>query len=179
MKIYDEYKMQEIINPDLSTGKLVEDKIFVAHHDAVPAIIGKTSEQIAREMAEEGKEVFYNEKRGLWYYVEKKFSNGGRSVKAIYPIQAVPEKEAWDEYEDIFVYIPYTATELVDLQREELRQRRSTECFPIINRGALWYEKLTSDQRSELSEWYEKWLNAPQTLSAPTAPSWIDEKVNE
>lgn len=81
--------------------------------------------------------------------------------------------------EKIFRFVPYTATELVDLQREELRQRRSTECFPIINRGALWYEKLTSDQRSELSEWYEKWLDAPQTLSAPTAPSWIDEKVNE
>ena len=136
-----------------------------------------TTEQIRRELQDI--RYYYTHKAMFWYYVEKKFSNGGRSVKAIYPIQAVPEKEAWDEYEDIFVYIPYTATELVDLQREELRQRRSTECFPIINRGALWYEKLTSDQRSELSEWYEKWLNAPQTLSAPTAPSWIDEKVNE
>lgn len=81
--------------------------------------------------------------------------------------------------EKIFRFVPYTATELVDLQREGLRQRRSEECFPIINRGALWYEKLKSDQRAELSEWYEKWLDAPQTLSAPTAPSWIDEKVNE
>lgn len=179
MKIYNESKTQELKDQDLSLGKLVEDKIFVMHHDAVPAVVGKTSEQIAKEMASEGKEVFYNENRGLWYYVEKKFDNGGRSVKAIYDIQAAPAKDAWDEYEDIFVYIPYTATELVDLQREELRQRRSEECFPIINRGALWYEKLTSDQRSELSEWYEKWLNAPQTLSAPTAPSWIDEKVNE
>ena len=170
MKIYDETKTQELTNPDLLTGKLVADKIFVAHHDAVPAIIGKTSE---------GNEVFYNEKRGLWYYVDKKFENGGRSVKSIYPTPDVPAIDAWDEYENIYVYIPYTATELVDLQREELRQRRSAECFPVINRGALWYEKLTSDQKTELSEWYDAWLDAPQTLSAPTAPSWIDEKINE
>ena len=179
MKIYNEAKTQELKDPDFSLGKLVEDRLFVAHHDAVPAVIGKTSEELAKEMEAQGAETFFSDLRGLWYYVDKKFDNGGRSVKAINPVRAVPEKEAWDEYEDIFVYIPYTATELVDLQREELRQRRSTECFPIINRGALWYEKLTSDQRAELSEWYEKWLDAPQTLSAPTAPSWIDEKVNE
>lgn len=179
MKVYNESKTQEITNPDLSIGKLVKDKLFIAHHDTIPAVIGKTSKELAKEMEAQGREVFFNEKMGLWYYVDKKFNNGGRSVRAIYPTQSVPEKDAWDEYEDIFVYIPYTATELVDLQRERLRQRRSEECFPIINRGALWYEKLTSDQRAELSEWYEKWLNAPQTLSAPTAPSWIDEKVNE
>lgn len=112
MKIYNEAKTQELTNPDLSIGKLVADKLFVAHHDAVPAVVGKTSEELAQEMQAQGAEVFFNEQRGLWYYVDQKFENGGRSVKAIYPVQAVEAKEAWDEYEDIYIYVPYTENEL-------------------------------------------------------------------
>ena len=112
MKIYNEAKTQEITNPDLSLGRLVSDKLFVAHHDAVPAVVGKTSEELAQEMHAQGAEVFFNEQRGFWYYVDQKFKNGGRSVKAIYPVQAVPAKEAWDEYEEIYIYVPYTENEL-------------------------------------------------------------------
>ena len=112
MKIYNESKTQEITNPDLSLGRLVADKILIAHHDAVPAVVGKTSEELAKEWQESGKEVFFNEQRGLWYYVDQKFDNGGRSVKAIYPVQAVEAKEAWDEYEDLYIYVPYTENEL-------------------------------------------------------------------
>ena len=86
MKIYNEAKTQEITNPDLSLGRLVADKLFVAHHDAVPAVVGKTSEELAQEMQAQGEEVFFNEQRGLWYYVDQKFDNGGRSVKALYQI---------------------------------------------------------------------------------------------
>lgn len=60
-----------------------------------------------------------------------------------------------------------------ELKAEQLRRRREKECFPIVNRGGLWYEKLTAEQRAELSAWYESWLNAPQTLSAPAAPDWL------
>ena len=58
-----------------------------------------------------------------------------------------------------------------------LRYRRSEECFPIVNRGALWYDKLTEEQKAELSEWYEAWLDAPQTGSAPDRPAWLDESL--
>lgn len=112
MKIYNESKTQELKDPDLSLGKLVEDKLLVAHHDAISAVVGKTSEELAQEMQMQGAEVFFNELRGLWYYVDQKFPNGGRSVKAIYPVQAVEAKDAWDEYEDIYVYVPYTENEL-------------------------------------------------------------------
>ena len=56
-----------------------------------------------------------------------------------------------------------------------LRKRREKECFPVINRGTLWYEKLTGEQKTELSTWYEAWLDAPATLTVPEKPSWIDE----
>ena len=61
--------------------------------------------------------------------------------------------EAYDEYEDIYVYIPYTAVELVARQQDELRKRREAECFPIINRGILWYEKLTTELPASLQNW--------------------------
>ncbi len=60
------------------------------------------------------------------------------------------------------------------VRSEKLRARREAECFPVINRGALWYDKLTAEQRSELSAWYEAWLDAPQTGVAPSKPTWLE-----
>lgn len=60
-----------------------------------------------------------------------------------------------------------------ELKADVLRKRRKKECFPIINRGGLWYDKLTEEQTAELSAWYDAWLNAPQTGMAPEKPTWI------
>ena len=60
-------------------------------------------------------------------------------------------------------------TKLVD----EIRVRREKECFPVVNRGQLWYEKLTDKQRKELQKWYDDWLNATSTQKIPEALSWI------
>lgn len=54
-----------------------------------------------------------------------------------------------------------------------IRARRETECFPIINRGELWYNKLTVEQKTELSVWYQNWLDAPQTGITPIKPVWL------
>lgn len=61
----------------------------------------------------------------------------------------------------------------------EIRQRRALECFPIINRGMLWYNKLTDKQKTELAAWYEAWLDAPETGTAPTAPVWLNEVAGQ
>lgn len=60
-----------------------------------------------------------------------------------------------------------------DLKLSNIRLQRETECFSIINRGALWYGKLEEEQKTELSAWYQAWLDAPQTGIIPTKPSWI------
>ena len=60
-----------------------------------------------------------------------------------------------------------------ELIADLIRSRRSSECFPIINRGTLWYEKLTEEQKAELSTWYEAWLDAPATGVAPQKPEWL------
>lgn len=56
---------------------------------------------------------------------------------------------------------------------ETLRRRRASECFPIINRGQLWYNTLTDSQKTELENWYNSWLDVTETLKTPTKPNWI------
>ena len=55
----------------------------------------------------------------------------------------------------------------------ELREMREKECFPIINRGMLWYNTLTEDQVTELGQWYQAWLDVTDTLVIPVMPEWI------
>lgn len=63
--------------------------------------------------------------------------------------------------------------DIKNIEVENIRSRREIECFPIINRGILWYEKLTISQREELSDWYNAWLDAPQTKKIPNKPDWL------
>lgn len=64
----------------------------------------------------------------------------------------------------------------IDIQREldELRQLREKSCFPIVNRGILWYEKLTAEQKEELNAWYEAWLDVTETKVMPEPLVWLD-----
>ena len=58
---------------------------------------------------------------------------------------------------------------------EGLRARREAECFPVINRGQLWYDRLTEGQESELSAWYQAWLDVTETKEAPEKPKFLQE----
>lgn len=62
-----------------------------------------------------------------------------------------------------------------EYNKEIIRATRNDECFPIINRGALWFNKLTETQVQELETWYQEWLDAPATSVIPERPTWIDE----
>ena len=165
MKIYNREKTQILENPDLSAGTLQKDKILVQAH---PAVAEKSAAEYAAELEAQGATV--EQIRGKFYNVVKVFPNGGKTVREI---KGTPAQEAWNEYEDIQVYIPYTAEELQTQNLAKIRARRAQECFPIVNRGALWYEKLTEAQRQELSAWYEAWLDAPQTGVVPEPLSWL------
>lgn len=64
---------------------------------------------------------------------------------------------------------------LICLDEESfIRHKRETECFVIINRGQLWYDSLTAEQRNELTIWYKDWLNAPTTKIIPIKPKWLN-----
>lgn len=168
MRIYNEKRNQELNyeDIDLSLGYLVLDKLFIAHH---PAVTGKSAEEMAKELTGQG-EVCNLRKDGKWYRRTKLYENGGSEEEEIMPVTA---REAYDEYEDIQVYLPYTTEELKGREISAVRLRRERECFPIINRGQLWYDGLTEKQKAELTAWYTDWLNVTQTLVVPKKPEWL------
>lgn len=57
--------------------------------------------------------------------------------------------------------------------KAEYRRRRELECFPIINRGQLWYDTLSEGQLSELKNWYRTWLDGTNTQTIPEKPEWL------
>lgn len=57
--------------------------------------------------------------------------------------------------------------------KNNIREHRNLKCFPIINRGQLWYDSLSEMQIEELRVWYQAWLDAPSTLEEPAMPDWI------
>ena len=62
--------------------------------------------------------------------------------------------------------------------KNDLRKKRELECFTVINRGKLWYERLSYEQYIELVSWYNKWLDVTNTLVIPERPNWLDKKLN-
>lgn len=104
MRIYDEND-NLMDSYDESKGRLVEDQLFICHHEAVEAV----------------------EEQGHWETIAE-YPNGGKDVDWIVDVQAVKAQEAWDEYEDIYRYIPYTEEELAECKAaEEEAYKNSTE----------------------------------------------------
>lgn len=58
-------------------------------------------------------------------------------------------------------------------EMNELRSRREQECFPVINRGYMWYMQLNETQMQELNAWYQAWLDVTETQMIPQKPEWI------
>ena len=94
MRVFNEDKTQELKEYDLNKGHLELDKLFVKHHEA----------------AEEIKE--------QWHYETiAEYPNGGRDVSKVIDVPYQAPQEEYDEYEDIYVYIPYTYEELEELNK--------------------------------------------------------------
>ena len=57
---------------------------------------------------------------------------------------------------------------------EELRLMRYRVCFPVVNRGELWYSKLDDEKMKELDVWYQAWLDVTDTKVVPETPEWLN-----
>ena len=92
MRILDENGAL-LTNPDLGLGHLVEEQLLLEHHPKVEAI----PEQ--------------------WHYeTVAEYPNGGKDIAKVVDVPGVEEKEAWDEYETILRYVPYTEEELAAMK---------------------------------------------------------------
>lgn len=100
-----------------------------------------------------------------------------------YPIEVdMPkETETFMNYMTAFQYSDGALTidhsKLEEIQNKDflntIRTKREEICFPVINRGQLWYNKLNSEQISELNVWYQNWLDVTETKIIPETPSWV------
>lgn len=88
MRILDE-NGTELTSPDLEQGHLVEERILIAHHPATQAV----PEQ--------------------WHYETiAEYPGGGKDVEKVVDVPGTAARAAWDEYETILRYTPYTPEEL-------------------------------------------------------------------
>lgn len=89
---------KELKSPDLSMGYLTEEKILIAHHEAVEAV----EEQ--------------------WHYeTTAVYPNGGKDIAKVIDVPGVEARDAWDEFETVQRYVPYTEEELAAM--EEARNK--------------------------------------------------------
>lgn len=134
MRILDENNI-EIESPDLSKGYLKQDSLFICHHKAIEGV------------AEVGH-----------YETIKEYPNGGRDVEWIVDVQAVEAKDAYDEFEEIQRYIPFTEAQLAVSRISELKRFLQEtdynilkvvegamtlgECSEVIAKRALWRKEI-------------------------------------
>lgn len=109
-RVFNQDKTQELEEYDLTAGKLVADKLFVRHHEAVPEVVAQTVEEKVAAYQANGQSV--EQHNGTYYLVVAQYPNGGKDIQEVTPTEASPAKDAYDEYEDIYVYTPYTEQEL-------------------------------------------------------------------
>lgn len=124
MRILD-HNGNELHEVDYEKGYLTEEKLFIQHHEAIEAV------------EEEGH-----------FEVIKEYPNGGKDVDWKIDVPAVEAVDAWDEYEDILRYTPFTEEEIAEREAQqkeaEERQKRTEE---LIADGVTW-----ADLAAALSE---------------------------
>lgn len=108
-------------------------------------------------------------------------ANGNKGIL----VSDIPEDEfsRFQEFMEAYKYYPdngevkFDHTKYTSIihkkELDELRYRRQKECFDIVDRSQLWYNSLTEEQLSELTEWYNAWLKVTETLTPPEKPAWL------
>lgn len=101
--------------------------------------------------------------------------NGGIEVETPEDIDAFIDVFTAYRYENGNLVLDQSRLDALDAERidNNLRHQRDKMCFPVINRGYLWYSKLTDEQKEELDIWYQAWLDVTTTKIIPSNPEWL------
>ena len=124
MKIYDADLLHELQNPDLTRGKLETAQRVTVHHDAVPA------------------SVRYEVMPGT---VTADCKDGLRQEIT------TPAQEAWDEYEEVQRYVPYTAAELAEIAEKAQAEKAAAEAAAKASEKAAKEEEARRDAAEKLN----------------------------
>lgn len=131
MDMYDE-KGNPVTDYDPAKGRLEMQK-RMHHHEAVEAV----------------------EEQGHWETVAEYPETGGRDVQWVVDAPGVEAREAWDEEETYWLYIPYTEEELAQMEADrnqptpEERVKELEETLELLLSGAT---EVTEDEGGTAGE---------------------------
>ena len=141
MRIIDENGV-EVSTHDPEKGHLVQKKIFIKRHEAVEAV------------AERGH-----------FETVKVYPNGGKDVEWVVDVPGVEAQPAWDEYETVLQFTPYTSKELAARRINELKQNLQDtdyhilkivegattlkECAEVIAKRVAWRKEIKELEKEE------------------------------
>lgn len=134
MRIFNEDKTAELTEYDETKGHLVADQMFVAHHEAIKGI------------PEQG-----------YYETIKEYPNGGKDVKWKVTHPEVKGRDAYDEYEDIMVFVPFSESELATLEITDLKQQLRDTDYQAIKyaEGAISEEDYAA-MKAQRQAWRDR-----------------------
>lgn len=131
MEMYDE-QGNPVTDYDPAKGRLEMQK-RIHHHEAVEAV----------------------EEQGHWETVAEYPETGGRDVQWVVDVPGVEAREAWDEEETYWLYIPYTEEELAQMEADrnqptpEERVKELEEALELLLSGAT---EVTEDEGGTAGE---------------------------
>lgn len=131
MDMYDE-QGNPVTDYDPAKGRLEMQK-RIHHHEAVEAV----------------------EEQGHWETVAEYPETGGRDVQWVVDVPGVEAREAWDEEETYWLYIPYTEEELAQMEADrnqptpEERVKELEEALELLLSGAT---EVTEDEGGTAGE---------------------------
>ena len=131
MDMYDE-QGNPVTDYDPAKGRLEMQK-RIHHHEAVEAV----------------------EEQGHWETVAEYPETGGKDVQWVVDVPGVEAREAWDEEETYWLYIPYTEEELKQMEADrnqptpEERVKELEEALELLLSGAT---EVTEDEGGTAGE---------------------------
>lgn len=131
MEIYDQ-EGNPVTNYDPAKGRL-KQQVRIHHHEAVDAV----------------------EEQGHWETVAEYPETGGKDVQWVVDAPGVEAREAWDEEETYWLYIPYTEEELAQMEADrnqptpEERVKELEEALELLLSGAT---EVTEDEGGTAGE---------------------------
>ena len=133
MKVYNENKTKILTEYDLEKGWLKNDQL--GH--ITPAVKGV-------------------EEKGHWKTI-KEYENGGKDIEWVVDVPGVQAVEEHTEYEDIQVYVPYTKSELAQIEISKLkRQLAETDYRAIKYAEGQYTEEEYAPYKKQRQEWRDK-----------------------
>ena len=142
MKIYDETLTNELESPDLTLGRLEFARRLVAHHNAVE------------------RKYHYEVMEGT---VTDECPEGLRRE-----VEDVAAAAAWDEYEDVQRYVPYTDAELAEMAEKAQAEKAAAEAAAKAAEQAAKEETARRDAAEK--------LNAQVTYTAMMTDTMLPEE---